>query len=152
MFLVSSFQKMVPGNLKLETRNFVRVSSFRRFFPDNMKPETRNQQLHLNATAWEQNLRAVTMQASHAAELGLWDQVEECYRLRGEQLRDYPMSPALATNLTVIDREVAARILNARLAVQSQLVETAKVRQNLRGVRSWQGVRETEHLLMDQLA
>ena len=96
-------------------------------------------------------MRALTAQAGQAAELGLWDQVEECYGLRGEQLRDYPMS-TLATNLTVIDREVAARISNARLAVQSQLIETAKVRQNLRGVRSWQGLRATEHLLMDQLA
>ena len=152
MFLVSSFQKMVPGNLKLETRNFVRVSSIRKVFPDNMKPETRNQQLYSNATAWEQNLRALTAQASQAAELGQWDQVEECYRLRGEHLLDHPMLPALATDLTVFDREVAARIANARLAVQSQLVETAKIRQNLQGVRSWQGVSETARPLMDQLA
>ena len=105
-----------------------------------------------NAIVWQQTLHTLTTQAGQAAEHGRWDQVEECYRLRGEQLRDYPMSPALATNLIVIDREVAARISNARLAVQSQLIETAKVRQNLRGVRSWQGLRETEHLLMDQLA
>ncbi len=117
-----------------------------------MKPETRNQQLYSNATAWEQNLRALTAQASQAAELGQWDQVEECYRLRGEHLLDHPMFPALATDLTVFDQEVAARIANARLAVQSQLVETAKIRQNLQGVRSWQGLSKTERPLMDQLA
>ena len=103
-------------------------------------------------TAWEQNLRALTAQAGQAAELGRWDQVEECYRLRGEHLLDHPIPPALAMNLTVFDREVEARIANARLAVQSQLIETAKIRQNLQGVRSWQGLSETEHPRMDQLA
>ena len=93
---------------------------------------------------WEQNLRALTAQAGQAAELGRWDQVEEWYRLRGEHLRDHPMPPALATDLAVLDREVETRIANARLVVQSQLNEAAKIRQNLQGVRSWQGVREIE--------
>jgi len=105
-----------------------------------------------SSTAWEQNLRTLTAQAGQAAELGRWDQVEECYRLRGEHLRDHPIPPALATDLTVFDREVAARIVNARSAVQSQLVETAKIRQNLQEVRSWQGLSATEHPRMDQLA
>jgi hypothetical protein len=105
-----------------------------------------------SSTTWEKNLRALTTQASQAAERGQWDQVEECYRLRGEHLRDHPMFQALAKDLTVFDREVAARIANARLAVQSQLVETAKIRQNLQGVRSWQGLNETERPCMDQLA
>jgi hypothetical protein len=105
-----------------------------------------------NATAWEQHLLALTAQAGKAAELGQWDRVEECYRLRGERLLEYPMSPALAMDLSVFDREVAARIGNARLAVQSQLIETAKIRQNLQGVRSWQGMSERESPLMDQLA
>jgi hypothetical protein len=102
--------------------------------------------------AWEQNLRALTTQAGQAAELGRWDQVEECYRLRDERLRDHPMPPALATGLIQCDLEVAARIENARLAVQSQLSEAAKIRQNLQGIRSWQGLRETERPRMDQLA
>jgi len=105
-----------------------------------------------NSTAWEKNLRTLTAQAGQAAELGQWGQVEEYYRLRGEHLLDHPMFSALATDLTVFDREVAARIANARLAVQSQLIETAKIRQNLQGVRSWQGLSETESPLMDQLA
>ena len=105
-----------------------------------------------NATAWEQNLRTLTTQAGQAAELGRWDQVEECYRVRGEHLRDHPIPTVLATDLTVFDREVAARIVNARSAVQSQLIETAKIRQNLQGLRSWQGRSETELPLMDQLA
>ena len=152
MFLVSSFQKMVPGNLKLKIRNFVRVSSIRRVFPDNMKPETRNQQLYSNATVWEQNLRTLTMQAGQAAELGQWDQVEACYALREEHLLDHPMLPALAMDLSVCDQAVTARIVNAQLAVQSQLIETSKIRQNLQGVRSWQGLREKQAPLMDQLA
>ena len=102
--------------------------------------------------AWEDNLRALTAQAGQAAELGRWDQVEECYRLRGERLRDHQMPPALAMDLTHFDREVAARIENVRLAVQSQLNEAAKIRQNLQGVRSWQGVSETERPCMDQVA
>ena len=106
----------------------------------------------LNATAWEENVRSMTTQAAQAAELGRWDQVEECYRLRGEHLRDHPMPPALATDLTVFDREVAARIVNARSAVQAQQVETAKIRQNLQGLRAWQGQSETAHPLMDQVA
>ena len=122
------------------------------FFHDYMKPETRNQQLHSNATAWMQNLRTLTTQAGQAAELGRWDEVEECYRLRGEHLRDHPMPAALATDLTVFDREVAARIVNVCAAVQSQLIETAKARQNFQGLRSWQGLSETEYSLMDQLA
>jgi hypothetical protein len=105
-----------------------------------------------NATAWEQNLRTLTTQAGQAAELGRWDQVEECYRVRGEHLQDHPIPTALATDLTVSDREVAVRIVNARSAVQSQLIETAKIRQNLQGLRSWQGRSETEQPLMDQLA
>jgi hypothetical protein len=105
-----------------------------------------------SSAAWEKNLRTLTAQAGQAAELGQWDQVEECYRLRGEHLREHPMFPALATDLTVFDRDVEARISNARLAVQSQLIETAKIRQNLQGVRSWQGLSETERPLMDQLA
>jgi hypothetical protein len=105
-----------------------------------------------NRTVWEQNLRRLTAQASQAAELGRWDQVEEYYRLRGEQLRDHPMSLALVTDLTAFDRAVTARIMNARLAVQSQLIESAKIRQNLRGVRSWQGLSEMGPTLMDQLA
>jgi hypothetical protein len=104
------------------------------------------------STAWEQNLRILTSQAGQAAELGRWDQVEECYRLRGEHLRDHPMPLVLATDLTVFDREVAARIANARSAVQLQLIETAKIRQNLQGLRSWQGLSKTEHPLMDQQA
>jgi hypothetical protein len=151
MFLISSFRKMVPDYLKLETRNFLRVLSFRNCYPDNMKPETRNQQFPSNATAWEQNLRTLTTQASQAAELGRWDHVEECYRLRGEHLFDHPMLPALATDLTVSDREVADRIMIVRIAVQSQLIETAKIRQNIQGLRSWQGLSETEDPLMDQL-
>ena len=105
-----------------------------------------------NATDWEQNLRALTAQAWQAAELGQWDQVQECYRLRGEHLLDHPILPTLATDLTVFDREVAARIVNARSAVQSQLIETAKIRQNLQGLRSWQGLSETEHPFMDRQA
>ena len=106
----------------------------------------------LNATAWEQNLRTLTAQAAQAGELGRWDQVEECYRLRGVHLRDHPMPQALAIDLTVFDREVAARIVNARSAVQAQQIETAKIRQNLQGLRAWQGQSETEHPLMDQVA
>lgn len=102
--------------------------------------------------AWEQNLRALTVQAGQAAELGRWDQVEECYRLRGEQLYDHPMAPALATDLTHFDREVVARMTNARLAVQSQLSEAAKTRQKLQGIRSWQGLSEKERPRMDQVA
>jgi hypothetical protein len=105
-----------------------------------------------NATAWEQDLRTLTTQAGQAAELGRWDQMEECYRLRGEHLRDHPMTLALATDLTVFDREVEARIVNARSAVYSQLIETAKIRQNLQGLRSWQELSETERPVMDQLA
>jgi hypothetical protein len=105
-----------------------------------------------SSTAWEQNLRTLTTQAGQAAELGRWDQVEDCYRLRGEHLRDHPIPPVLATDLALFDQEVAARIANARLAVQSQLIETAKIRQNLQGVRSWQGLSDTEHPLMDQQA
>jgi hypothetical protein len=105
-----------------------------------------------SSTAWELNLRTLTTEASQAAELGRWDQVEECYRLRGEHLRDHPMSQAFATDLTLFDREVEARIVKARLAVQSQLIETAKIRQNLQGLRSWQGLCDTEHPLMDQQA
>jgi hypothetical protein len=105
-----------------------------------------------NAIAWEQNLRTVTAQAGQAAELGRWDQVEECYRLRGKRLLDHPMPPSLAMDLSVFDHEVAARIASARLAVQSQLIETAKIRQNLQGIRSWQGLIEPESALMDRLA
>ena len=102
--------------------------------------------------AWEDNLRALTAQAGQAAELGRWDQVEERYRLREEHLRDHQMPPALATDLAVLDREVEARIANARLVVQSQLNEVAKTRQKLQGIRSWQGQREIEQPIMDQLA
>jgi hypothetical protein len=102
--------------------------------------------------AWEQNLRTLTAQAGQAAELGRWDQVEEWYRLRGEHLRDHPMPPALASDLTQLDQEVTARIVNARLAVQSQLNEAAKIRQNLQGVRSWQGLSETRNPLITRLA
>jgi hypothetical protein len=106
----------------------------------------------LNATSWEENLRTLTMQAGQAAELGQWDQVEACYTLREEHLLDHPMRPALAMDLSVCDQAVTARIVNARLAVQSQLVETSKIRQNLQGVRSWQGLSEMGPTLMDQLA
>jgi hypothetical protein len=106
----------------------------------------------LNATAWEEDLRTLTTQASQAAELGRWDQVEEYYEQRGEHLFDYPMPAALAMDLTAVDRDVTTRIVNARLAVQSQLIETAKIRQNLQGIRSWQGLSEAEHPCMDQLA
>ncbi len=105
-----------------------------------------------NAIAWEQNLRTLTTQAGQAAELGRWDQVEECYRLRGEHLRNHPMPSALAMDLTVFDREVADRIVNVRSAVQSQLIETAKIHQNLQELRSWQWLNETEYPRMDQLA
>jgi hypothetical protein len=101
---------------------------------------------------WERNLRALTAEAIRAAELGRWDQVEEWYRLREERLRDHPMPPALAKDLTVLDRDVEARIANARLVVQSQLNEAAKIRQNMQGVRSWQGLSEPSSPLMDQLA
>jgi hypothetical protein len=105
-----------------------------------------------NTTAWERNLRTLTVEAGQAAELGRWDQTEECYRLRAEQLYDYPMPPALATDLAVYDQEITARILTVRLAVQSQLIEATKIRQNLQGVRSWQGLNEIAHPLMDRLA
>ena len=105
-----------------------------------------------NATAWEQNVRTLTAQAGRAAELGQWDQVEECYRLRGERLRDHPIYPLLATDLTGFDREVEVRIVNARLAVQSQLIETAKIRQNLQGLRPWHRLSETERPLMSKVA
>lgn len=105
-----------------------------------------------NAAAWEQSLRTLTVEAGQAAELGRWNQTEECYRLRAEQLYDYPMPPALAADLAVYDQEITARILTVRLAVQSQLIEATKIRQNLQGVRSWQGLNEIAHPLMDQLA
>jgi hypothetical protein len=105
-----------------------------------------------NVTAWEQNLRTLTTQAGQAAELGRWDQVEECYRLRGEHLRNHSIPPALATDLTVFDREVADRIVNVCSAIQSQLSEAAKTRQKLQGIRSWQGLSETERPRMDQVA
>jgi hypothetical protein len=115
-----------------------------------MKPETRNQQLHSNAAAWEQKLRDLTAQAVQAAELGQWDQVEDCYRLRGDQLRNYPIHPALAADLIRFDRVVEARIVNARTVVQSQLIETAKTRKNLQGLRSWQAVREAGATFIDR--
>jgi hypothetical protein len=102
--------------------------------------------------AWEESLRALTMQAAQAAEFGRWDQVEECYRLRGEHLSDHPMPPAFARDLMIFDREVAGRIVTVRAAVQSQLIDSAKVRLNLQGLRAWQGLSETERPLMDQLA
>ena len=105
-----------------------------------------------NQTTWEQSVRSLTAQASRAAELGRWDEVEECYQLRGMHLRDHPISQALATDLTVFDLEVAARIVNVRSVVQSQLVETAKIRQNLQGLRSWQRPLEVDTSLMSQLA
>lgn len=105
-----------------------------------------------DATTWEQTLRTLTTQACQAAEQGQWDQVDECYRLRGEHLRDRPMRAALAADLTIFDREVEARIVNVRSAVQSQLAETAKIRQNLQGLRSWQGLNATDQTLMDQRA
>jgi hypothetical protein len=97
-----------------------------------------------NAKTWEQNLRNLTEQAGRAAVLGRWDQVEECYCLRGMQLQDHPMLPALAADLTAFDMVVAAKIVIARAAVESLLIETAKVRQNLQGLRSWQGLSATE--------
>jgi hypothetical protein len=103
-------------------------------------------------TAWVENLCALTTQAGQAAELGRWDQVEECYRLRGEHLRDHTMLSALAKGLIQCDLEVAARIENARLAVQSQVSEAAKTRQKLQGIRSWQGLSEPERPRMDQVA
>ena len=106
----------------------------------------------LNARAWEEDLRALTTQAGHAAELGRWDHVEEYYERRGEHLLDYPMPAALAMDLAIVDREVTTRIVNARLAVQSQLIETAKTRRNLQGIRSWQGLSEAEYPHTDQLA
>lgn len=105
-----------------------------------------------NATAWEQSVRTLTAQAGRAAELGQWDQVEECYRLRGECLRDHPIFPPLATDLTIFDREIEVRIVNARLAVQFQLIETAKIRQNLQGLRPWHGLSETKRPLMNTVA
>ena len=105
-----------------------------------------------NQMVWEQNLRTLTAQAGQAAELGRWDQVEECFRLRGEKLRDHSIAPQLAADLVALDREVEARIVNARLAVQSQLVETAKIRQRFRGLRSWQGRSETQRPLMTKVA
>ncbi len=105
-----------------------------------------------SSTVWELNLRALTTQAGQAAELGRWDQVEECCRLRGEHLRDHPMPPAFAAGLIQFDLEVATRIENARLAIQSQMSEAAKTRRNLQGVRSWQGLSATERPLMDQVA
>jgi hypothetical protein len=101
---------------------------------------------------WEQRLRTWTAEAVRAAELGRWDQVEECYRLRGEHLRDHPIPPILASGLALLDQEVETRIANARLAVQSQLNEAARTRQNMQGLRSWQGVSQIERPLMDQLA
>ena len=62
------------------------------------------------------------------------------------------MPPLLATDLTVFDLEVEDRIVNARSVVDAQLIEVAKVRQNLHELRSWQGEGQTEHPLMDQLA
>lgn len=105
-----------------------------------------------NATTWEQNLRNLTEQAGRAAVLGRWDQVEECYRLRGMHLRDHRILPALATALAAFDLEVAARIVIARAAVESLLIETAKVRQNLQELRSWQDLSATEPSHMDQQA
>jgi len=103
-------------------------------------------------TAWEQRLRDLTAQAGQASELGRWDQVEECYRLRGEQLQDHPVPPKLATDLTQSDRAVETRIVNARTAVQSQLIETAKIRQNINGLRSWQELKDIGPAFMDRQA
>jgi len=105
-----------------------------------------------NATTWERDLRNVTEQAGRAAVLGLWDKVRECYRLREMHLRDHTLPPALATDLTAFDLEVAARIVNARAAVESLLIETAKVRRNLQGLRSWQDLSATEPFHIDRQA
>ena len=105
-----------------------------------------------NQTVWEQTIRTLTAQAGQAAELGRWDQVEECFRLRGEQLRDHSIAPPLAADLAALDREVEARIVNARLAVQSQLIETAKIRRRFLGLRSWQGRSEVQRPLMTKVA
>lgn len=105
-----------------------------------------------NQTTWEQSLRTLTAEASRAAELGRWDQVAECYQLRGMHLSDHPIPRALATDLTVFDREIAARIVSVRSVVQSQLIETAKIRQNLQGLRSWQDPLDVDTSLMNQLA
>ena len=105
-----------------------------------------------NAMTWAQTLRKLTEQAGRSAMLGRWDQVEECYRLRGTHLRDYAVLPDLATDLAALDREIAARIVTARAAVEALLIETAKVRRNLHGLRSWQDRVAIESLRVDQTA
>jgi hypothetical protein len=105
-----------------------------------------------NLTVWEETLRTLTAQAGQAAELGRWDRVEECFRLRGDQLRDHAIAPLLAADLAGLDREIAARIVNARLAVQSQLIETAKIRQRFLRLWSWQGRSEIERPLLTKVA
>ena len=106
----------------------------------------------LNATDWAKNLRALTTQAGQAAELGRWDQVEEYYERREKLILDYPMPTALAMDLAGVDRGVTTRIVNVQLAVQSQLIEITKIRQNLQGIRSWQGLSEVKDPLMDRQA
>jgi len=105
-----------------------------------------------NATTWAQTLRNLTEQAGRSAMLGRWDQVEECYRLRGTHLRDHTILPELATDLAALDLEVAARIVTARAAVEALVIETAKVRRNLQGLRSWQDVSTTGPSHIDQQA
>ena len=82
----------------------------------------------------------LTNAAAHAAELGQWDTVAQCYHERENLLRAIKLSAREARDLMRVDEQIYDRVRTVQTVLMSLLGEATATRQRLQGLHQRLGV------------
>jgi hypothetical protein len=93
-------------------------------------------------------LEQLTLAAKHAAELGRWDMVDECYDERACVIAGASLSSDEMTRLLGLDQQVRERALVAKAALDSLLRESSAIRRRLNGLRQGSGAGESRSVFL----
>jgi hypothetical protein len=88
-------------------------------------------------------LERLTVSARDAAEQGLWDLVDECYRMREAAMQSASIARQDAERMLASDRQVQERALVAKTALTELLRESQTVRLRLGRLRYGAGAMGT---------
>lgn len=86
------------------------------------------------------DIMGLTNAAAHAAELGQWDTVAQCYHERENLLMAIKLSAREARDLMRVDEQIYDRVRTVQTVLMSLLGEATATRQRLQGLHQRLGV------------
>ena len=87
------------------------------------------------------DIMGLTNAAAHAAELGQWDTVAQCYHERENLLMAIKLSAREARDVMRVDEQIYDRVRTVQTVLMSLLGEATATRQRLQGLHQRLGVR-----------